>query len=126
MPAITHTLAPSTPTIESVKATSSTSVSVQWATTKKEGSSPITGYVVEYRPTSNPESPFKTLMVEQHVLSTTLDDLTPSTEYEVRVREKNVVGHSDPSASKLAKTKPDSEFSTRSDFPSVSVELLRM
>ena len=82
-------------------------------TNKKEGKSPITGGV-EYCLTSNPASPFKTLMVERDVLSKTLDDLTPSTEYEVR--EENVVGHSDPSTSKLTKTKPDSEFSTRSAF----------
>ena len=79
--------------------------------------------MVEYRPTSNPA--FKTHLVEKD-LSATLDDLTPSTEYEVRVREDNALGHSDPSTSKLTKTKHDCELSMGSEFPSVSVAHFRI
>ena len=98
----THTLAPSAPTIVYVEATSSTSISVQWNASKKDGGSPITGYVVEYRPTSNPS--FETQVVERDVFSVTLDGLTPSTEYDVRVRGENAVGRSVPSATKRTKT----------------------
>ena len=98
----THTLAPSAPTIVSVEGTSSTSISVQWNASKKDGGSPITGYVVEYRPTSNPS--FETQVVGRDVFSTTLDGLTPSTEYDVRVRGENAMGRSVPSATMRAKT----------------------
>ena len=93
---------------------------------QEDGGSPITGYIVEYRPTSSRASPFEIWFVKRDVLSTTLDDLTPSTEYEVRVRGENAVGRSNPSTSKWAKTKPDSELSKRSEFSCVSVEFLRM
>ena len=93
----------------SVEATSSTSLSVKWAACTNDRSSSITGYLVEYRPALNPASPFETWVVEREVLSTTLDDLTPSTLYEVRVRGENTVGRSDPSSSWWIKTKPDGE-----------------
>ena len=100
--AIPHTLVPSAPTIVSLEATSSTSISIQWNASKKDGGSPITGYVVEYRPTSNPS--FETQVVARDVFSTTLDGLTPSTEYDVRVRGENAVGCSVPSATLQTKT----------------------
>ena len=101
---------PSAPTIVSVEGTSSTSISVQWKASKKDGGSPITGYVVEYRPTSNPS--FETQVVasdllSRDVFSTTLNGLTPSTEYDVRVRGENAVGHSVPSVTMRAKTEAD-------------------
>ena len=86
----------------SVEATSSTSISVQWNASKKDGGSPITGYVVEYRPTSNPS--FETQVVARDVFFVTLDGLTFSTEYDVRVRGENAVGHSVPSTTKRTKT----------------------
>ena len=110
----------------SVEATSSTSISVQWTASKKDGGSPITGYLAEYRATLNPASPFETQVVERDVLSTTLESLTPSTEYEVRVMGENAVGRSDPSATKWTKTKAESELSERSEFPGVQIELLTM
>ena len=103
----------------SVEATSSTSICVQWNASKKDGGSPITGYIVEYRPTSSPAFLFEAWIVEQDVSSTTLDGLTPSTEYELKVRGENAVGRSDPSATMRAKTKADSELSKRSEFLSV-------
>ena len=99
---ITHTLVPFAPTIVSVEATSSTSISIQWNASEKDGGSPITGYVVEYRPTSNPS--FETQVVARDVFSTTLDGLTPSTKYDVRVRGENAVGRSVPSATLQTKT----------------------
>ena len=127
VPDITYTLAPSVPTIVSVEATSSTSISVQWNASQEDGGSPITGYIVEYRPTSSPASAFETSFVEEDILSTTLDGLTPSTEYEVRVRGENAVGRSAPSTSRWTRTEEaDSELFKRSEFPSVSVELLKM
>ena len=104
LPTITHTLAPSAPTIVSVEATSSTSISVQWNGSKKEGGSPITQYVVEYHAASDPTSSFETQLVARDVFSMTLDGLTPSTEYDVRVRGENAVGRSVPSATMRAKT----------------------
>ena len=109
----THTLAPSAPTIVYVEATSSTSISVQWNASKKDGGSPITGYVVEYRPTSNPS--FETQVVARDVFSTTLDGLTPLTEYDVRVRGENAVGRSVPSAT--LQTKTDGKLIETSFFP---------
>ena len=98
----THTLAPYAPTIVYVETTSSTSISIYWESSEKDGDSPITGYVVEYRPTSNPA--FETQVVARDVFSVTLDGLTPSTEYDVRMRGENAVGRSVPSAIKTAKT----------------------
>ena len=43
-------------------------------------------------------------MVARDVLSTSLDGLTPSTEYDVRVRGENAVGRSVPSATMRTKT----------------------
>ena len=100
---------PSAPTIVSVEAKSSTSISVQWNASKKDGGSPITGYVVEYSPTSNRS--FETQVVARDVFSMTLDGLTPSTEYDVRVRGENAVGRSDPSAT--LQTKTDGELIER-------------
>ena len=97
---------PSAPTIVSVEAKSSTSISVQWNASKKDGGSPITGYVVEYSPTSNHS--FETQVVARDVFSMTLDGLTPSTEYNVRVRGENAVGRSVPSAT--LRTKTDGEL----------------
>ena len=108
---------PSAPTIVSVEATSSTSIFVQWKTSKKDGGSPITGYVVEYSPTSNPS--FETQVVARDIFSTYLDGLTPSTEYDVRVRGENAVGRSDPSAT--LQTKTDGELIERL-LPDVCVE----
>ena len=123
----THTLVPFAPTILAVEATSSTSLSVKWAACTNDGGSPITGYVVEYRPALDPASPIETCVVEREVLSTTLDDLTPSTLYEVRVRGENAVGRSDPSSSRWTKTKPDGELSEEVvQATSVQMELLTM
>ena len=98
----THTLAPSAPTIVYVEATSSTSVSVYWESSENDGGSPITGYMVEYSPTSNPS--FETQVVARDIFSTSLDGLTPSTEYDVRVKGENAVGRGVPSAIKTVKT----------------------
>ena len=57
---------------------------------------------MEYHPTSNPS--FETQVVTRDVFSVTLDGLTPSTEYDVRVMGENAVGHSVPSATKRTKT----------------------
>ena len=111
MLAITHTLVPSAPTIFAVEATSSTSISVKWAACTNDGGSPITGYVVEYRHALDPTSPFETHLLGEDVVSTTLDNLAPSTKYEVRVRVENAVGRSDPSVTMRAKTKVDGELS---------------
>ena len=90
--AITHTLVPSAPTILAVEATSSTSISVKWAACTNDGGSSITGYVVECRPALEPASPFETHLLGEDVVLTTLDNLAPSTEYEVRVRLENDEG----------------------------------
>ena len=110
LPSHTH-LAPSAPTIVSVEATSSTSMSIQWSVSSNDGGSPITGYVVEYHVASDPECSFETQVVRHNVFSTTLDGLKPSTEYDVRVRGENAVGHSVPSVT--VRTKTDGELIVR-------------
>ena len=112
LPTITHTLAPSAPAIVSVEATSSTSVSIQWNASEKDWGSPITGYVIEYHAASDPASSFETQVVARDVFSTTLDSLTPSSEYDVRVRGENAVGRSVPSAT--MRTKTDGELTETS------------
>ena len=107
---ITHTLVPAAPTILAVEATSSTSISVKWAACTNDGGSSIISYLAEYRPTLDPASPFETHLLGEDVFSTTLDDLTPSTEYDVRVRVENAVGRSDPSVTMQTKTKDDGEL----------------
>ena len=106
----THTLVPSAATILAVEATSSTSLFVKWAACTNDGGSSITGYVVEYRPTLNPASPFETCILGADILSTTLDSLAPSTNYEVRVRVENTVGRSQPSVTMQTKTKDNGEL----------------
>ena len=93
-----------------VEPTSSTSVSVYWTASKEDGSSPITGFVVEYHAASDPG--FETQVVAGDVFSTTLDGLKPSTKYEVRVKGENAVGHSVPSVAKQTKTKVDGELNS--------------
>ena len=44
------------------------------------------------------------------VLSAALDGLTPSTNYEVRVKGENVVGYSDPSSTMQTETKAGGEL----------------
>ena len=88
----------------SVEATSSTSISVEWNASKNDGGSPITSYVVEYHAARDPESSFETQVVTRDVFSMTLEGLTPSTEYDVRVRVENAVGRSVPSTSMRTKT----------------------
>ena len=77
-------------------------MSVEVTSSTSDGGSPVTGYVVEYCSTSNPS--FEAQMVASDVFSTTLDGLTSSTEYDVRVRGENAVGCSVPSATKRTKT----------------------
>ena len=105
-----HTLVPSAPTILAVEATSSTSISVKWAACTNDGGSPITGYIVEHRSALDPASPFETHLVGEDVYSTTVDGLTPSTKYEVRVRVENAVGRSQPSVTMETKTKDSGEL----------------
>ena len=60
--------------------------------------------MVEYHAASDPASSFGTQVVRHNVFYTTLNGLTPSTEYDVRVRGENAVGRSVPSATMKAKT----------------------
>ena len=109
----THTLVPAAPTILAVEATSSTSISVKWAACTNDGGSFITSYLVEYRPALEPASPFETHLLGEDVFSTTLDGLTPSTEYEVRVRVENAMGRSVPSITMRTKTKVDGKLNSQ-------------
>ena len=108
---ITHSLVPpSAPTIGVVMATSSTSISVQWAASTNDGGSPITGYVVEYRNASDSASQFVMRSVGRGVLTATVVGLAPFTTYDVRVRGENIVGRSDPSTTVQRRTDPDGEL----------------
>ena len=94
-------------------ATSSTSISVQWTASANDGGSPITGYVVEYRNTSDSASQFMMRSVGGDVFTAILVGLVPFTTYDVRVRGENIVGHSDPSATLQRRTDPDGELFMR-------------
>ena len=109
---ITHTLVPAAPTILAAEATSSNSISVKWAASTNNGGSSIAGYLVEYRPALDLASPFETHLLGKDVFSTTLNSLTPSTEYEVRVRVANAVGRSEPSVTMQTKTKDNGELNS--------------
>ena len=91
-------------------ATYSTSISVKWDASKKDGGSAITDYVVEYRITSDHVSEVKTQSVGSNIFSVTLDGLAPSTKYDVWVRAVNSVGHSVPSTTVQIQTDPDGGF----------------
>ena len=67
--------------------------------------------MVEYHAALDPASSFETQVVARDVFSTTLDGLTPSTEYDVRVRVENAVGRSVPSTT--MRTKTDGELIER-------------
>ena len=108
---ITHSLVPpSAPTVGVVMATSSTSISVQWTASTTDGGSPITGYVVEYRNTSDSASQFMMRSVGRDILTTTVIGLVPFTTYDVRVRGENIVGRSDPSTIVQRRTDPDGKL----------------
>ena len=92
----------------SIKATSSTSVTVKWDGSSNDGGSPITGYVVEYSTTSDSVSQKKELAASDRC--TTLDDLIPFTLYNVWVRGKNTLGTGVASATMQATTKAGGEF----------------
>ena len=68
---------------------------------------------MEYRPALDPASPFETHLLGEDVFSTTLNGLTPSTEYDVRVRGENAVGRSDPSTTMRTKTKVDGKLNSQ-------------
>ena len=91
-------------------ATYSTSISVKWDASNKDGGSPITDYMVEYRITSDRVSELKTQSVRSNIFSVTLDGLAPSTKYDVWVRAVNSEGHSVPSTTVQIQTDPDGGF----------------
>ena len=103
LPTNTHTLAPSKPTNVVVEAKSSTSIDVEWDECTSDGGSPITNYIVEYRPTSDQRFKMKSVRGDLH---TTLTNLKPSTVYEVRVKGQNVMGPGDVSEIKKEQTDP--------------------
>ena len=92
---------------------------------QKDGGSPITGYVVEYHVASDPASSFETQVVRHDVFSTTLNGLTPSTEYEVRVRGENAVGHSVSSVTKRTMTDGEANYFQGATFQGV-MELFKL
>ena len=83
---------------------------MKWAACTNDGGSSITGYLVEYRPALNRESPFETHFLGEEVFSSTVDGLAPSTKYEVRVRVENAVGRSQPSVTMETKTKDNGKL----------------
>ena len=103
-------------------ATSSTSISVQWAASTNDGGSPITGYVVEYRNASDSASQFM-MRSGRGVLTTTVIGLAPFTTYDVRVRGENLVGRSDPSTTVQRRTDPDGELIKICDINSSALKM---
>lgn len=101
-----YTVPPSAPTLLTVTAMSSSTISVEWAAAQNDGGSPITGYTVEYRAQGN-TGEFTAVSVDESTRSTLLSELAPFIMYDIRVRALNVIGQSDPSAARTAQTHPD-------------------
>ena len=100
--AITLTLVPDAPKILEIKPgpepESYTSICVRWSDDTKsyDRGSSITGFVVEYRNTTDLAEVVRT-RVGGGVFSKTLKGLKPSCKYNVSVSAKNAVGSSEPS-----------------------------
>ena len=99
----TCTLVPDAPKILEIKPgpepESYTSICVRWSDDTKsyDRGSPITGFVVEYRNTTDLAEVVRT-RVGGGVFSKTLKGLKPSCKYNVSVSAKNAVGSSEPSS----------------------------
>ena len=99
-----HAVPPSEPTILAATATSSTSITIQWAASTDDGGSSLVNYVVEYR--LSDETEFSDITASIDTLSMIISGLTPYGVYEVRVRGENLVGRGEASASLIAQTHP--------------------
>ena len=105
----THTLVPSVPTIEEIRAESSTSIYVKW-----KPSNDAETYDVAYEKTSDSTSNKKQRF---DVCSAILDGLAHATEYEVKVRARNAKGISDYSKAVKVKTKANGKLIDHEKFP---------
>ena len=112
---------PSAPVITIVMATSPSSITVQWAASADDGGSPITAYLVQYRSTAAQDMTFDLVEVTSSEFTVDVNGLVPFTEYEVRVRARNLVGVSEQSSTLEALTHPEGEPHTHTHTRSVVV-----
>ena len=82
---------PSPPNITLIMAISSSTLFVSWVPSSNDGGSPVTFYVIEYRPTGDFEQ-FESTIVSNASLTTEIQDLLPYTHYDVRLRAINIAG----------------------------------
>ena len=67
-----------------------------WTRPSSDGGTPVTSYVIEYRPSTSNDS-YSSTNVPANVQSYGLTDLLSYTEYDVRLRAVNIAGTSPPS-----------------------------
>ena len=87
---------PGPPNVTLVDTVSSSSLSVSWTPPLDDGGSPITSYIIEYRPMGS-SHPYHMTSVTGDALSSVITGLQAYTHYDVRMRAGNVAGNSDPS-----------------------------
>lgn len=76
-----------------VQATGSSSLSVTWSAPSSDGGSPVTSYIIEYRPTSSNDT-YSQTNVPANALTGSISGLLPYKEYDVRMRAVNIAGTS--------------------------------
>lgn len=82
-----------------VQAVSSSSLSVTWSPPTDDGGTPVTSYIIEYRPTTETNGTFKSQVVQASgSMTAEVTGLLFYTEYDVRMRAVNIAGVSGPSS----------------------------
>lgn len=77
------------------------SISIKWKPSEDDGGSPITGYIVEKRPSSN-KYWSKVTKVDRDTLALCVKGLQEKTEYHFQVIAENRIGESEPLETKDA------------------------
>ena len=98
---------PDPPTLDTITAVSSMSLSVSW-TVGGNGGSTITGFLVDYRASSQTSYDTVTISLAFATMAT-VTGLSPYIEYNIRVRAVNAVGPSAPSDVLTERTLPEGE-----------------
>ena len=119
--------APAAPTVSAKTGTTDT-LSVTWAAPTNAGRPALSGYEVEYKPSTTPPSRFRSHAHSGTTTSTDIGSLAAGTAYDVRVRAVNAEGSSDWSSHVTAFTNapdpvPPPELRVRSEAGTTDVTL---